>query len=158
MASYVKFSGNLYSHRHTFQAMADKLDQEVKDLLLQIGEMYRQSILEVIEQKGPGWDLNTPYYRRKKKYFLEKHGLPDRGPYIKTGALISTLTVEVTQDGPKRFRVWAGFKEGDHYSGLKISQLIDILDSQRPLIHPAWERVKPKANSLIRSFGQGLFN
>lgn len=110
--------------------------------------MYLKSIWEVLELRGPGWDTNTLYYQKKKSYYLAKHGLQDHGPWIKTGELVSKLGVYETQEGLKRFRVYAGFEDGPHYSGYNVSDLVDILDARRPLISPAWERIKDKVNSM----------
>lgn len=119
--------------------------------------MYEQSIWTMLEMGTQIWGTpDTAYYRRKKDMFLEKHGLPNQGPWIKTGALVSNIKSEVTQDGNKRFRAWAGFKEGTHPSGMKVSELVNRLDWDMPLIEPAWERIKPRAMDILRNIGDGI--
>lgn len=148
--SRVTFSGSLYDNRHTFQIAGDRLTKKAKTVVREVANLYLQSLHETIDIQGPGWDTSTVYYQRKKQYFLNKHGLKDQGPWVKTGQLISQLGVFETQDGLRRFRAYAGFKDGPHESGYSIAQLVDILDARRPLISPSWERIKDHVDSLAR--------
>lgn len=147
----VTFSGRLYTHRHTFQVSAKVLDQQAIDAVNTVANMYKDSILEVISLGGPGWNLNTPYYRHKKA----KMGYGDT-PYVKTGKLLEFLGVESTANAIKRHRASAGFREGNHPSGYMVSELVAKLDEDRPLINPAWERISHQANNILSSVGVGI--
>lgn len=158
MASSIKFSGRLYNERHTFQVAAQRLNQKAKEATLKVAELYRDSLWEMLELGNQIWTIpDTPYYRKKKARFQQRHGLQETGPWIKTGELVNTISVEVSQSGDKRFRAWAGFKNGYHYSGLEVSQLVSMLDDNFPLIGPAWEKIRYQAYDIMREIGDGVF-
>lgn len=158
MASSVKFSGKLYQNRHTFQVAAQRLNDNAKYATLEVAMMYEDSLWSMLEMGTAIWGTpNTAYYRRKKAMYQERHGLPLTGPWIKTGELTNNIMSDITQDGSKRFRAWAGFKEGTHSSGMSVSALVDRLDSNFPLIDPAWQKVKPRAMSILQGIGTGIF-
>lgn len=161
MASKVRFSGGLYQDRHTFQALAEQLEDEAKQAVLDVAEMYRTALIARVEAGESIWGIpDTPYYRRKKEWYQDKHGLPKhRGPWIKTGELVyEHIQVGVREDGTKRFRAWAGFDNREHHSGLKAAELADWLDTRFPLIHPAWEDIKPMALRRLTALGGSTTN
>lgn len=153
MASSVKYSGSLYNNRHTFQVAGEQLSNEAKEATLDAAILYQESIENFIAGDGMGlWNLDTLWYKKKKAML----GGSPNSPYIYKGDLLGHLTTEITQDGNLRFRAWAGFSNGSHYSGYSISQLVDKLDSARPLISPAFERVSPQINKILNSIGKGV--
>jgi hypothetical protein len=158
MASKVTFSGALYTNRHTFQLAGTRLTQKAKRAVLQAADMYLDSLNMMLDMGQKIWGIpDTPYYRRKKYYYLARHGLPDAGPWVKSGELRSHLGTFVTQDGSKRFRAWAGFEEGQHSSGMSVTEMVEWLDADYPLIEPAWQRIEPRVTRMLLEIGEGIF-
>ena len=155
MPSRIKFSGALYKNSHTFQIQGD-ITLEAREKLMEVAEMYKEKILEGIETNGWGmWNMDTLWYRKKKKLMKDAHDTVHA--WVHRGDLLSHLTVKVTQEGQRRIRVWAGFEDAPHYSGYSTSELVTILDSRRPLIAPAWNRIEQQALDILGSIGMGVF-
>jgi hypothetical protein len=158
MASSVRFSGRLYNERHTFQVASQRLSDNSKMALLEVAILYEESLWAMLEMGTQIWGTpDTPYYRRKKAMYQARKGLPETGPWIKSGELVNHIKSDITQDGNKRFRAWAGFEKGSHSSGYSIESLVERLDWDFPLIEPAWERIKPNAMNILSQIGTGIF-
>lgn len=158
MSSSVKFSGRLYTDRHTFQVAGQRLNDNARKAVIKAARAYEDALREILFDGLGLFNIpDTSYYRRKKQMFMDKHGLEMEGPWVKTGALKDTITTKVTEQGGKRARAWAGFENGPHYSGLSVQELVEIMDARFPLLEPAWEYASREINDILADIGTGIF-
>lgn len=158
MASSVKFSGRLYTNRHTFQVAGMELNRRAQRAVVEAAYAYEDALNEILSDGLGLFNIpDTSYYRRKKQMYADKHGIELEGPWVKTGELRSTITTKVTEQGGKRARAWAGFEDGPHYSGMSVKELVEIMDARFPLMEPAWELASPTIKNILQDIPNGIF-